>query len=135
MSTGPRADAPVRLDLVSKRGKSGVVGYLKIAYDPPDTWPPKTITISVEEAPGPSVDARAAASEMKVLDALESLPMQPAASGKPGLSRIALVVATKLGDRTVQRTLDRLIALGMVGVTGALTTHAKLFARTSNARV
>lgn len=134
MNTGPRADAPVRLDLVTKRGKSGTIGYLKIAHDPPDTWPPATITITVEESPASSGDARAATSERKVLDALKILAVAPAATGQPGISHAAIKAATKLGEKTVRRVMDRLIAAGTCLVTGHTTNQAKLYARNPNVR-
>jgi hypothetical protein len=125
MSAGPRADAPVRVDLVTKRGKSDVVGYLKFAYTP-DTWPPAMIAVTLEDAP--AADARAAASNTKVLAA-----MSEAAEGVPGASVEALVAATKLGDRTVRRALDRLIAAEKCLVTDVTATGAKLYARLPNA--
>lgn len=123
MAMGPRADAPVRVDLVTKRGKSQTVGYLRIAYTP-ETWPPDLITITVEAAP--SGDARAEASDAKVLAALPDAPA-------PGACVEALKTATKLGDRTVRRALDRLLAANKCLVTGVTTKQAKLYARAINA--
>jgi KaiC/GvpD/RAD55 family RecA-like ATPase len=125
MAMGPRADAPVRVDLVTKRGKSQTVGYLRIAYTP-ETWPPETITITVEDAP--SADARAEATDAKVLVALPVF-----IDGVSGVAVEAVVKASKLGDRTVRRSLDRLISAEKCLVTGVTTKHAKLYARMTNA--
>lgn len=125
MPTDSRADAPVRVDLVTKRGKSGVVGYLKIAYAP-ETWPPNVITVTVEKAP--AGDARAEASDTKVLGAL---PV--AKEGVSGIGVEAVMDATKLSDSTVRRSLDRLIDDEKCLITGRTTNGAKLYARTINA--
>lgn len=126
MAIGPRADAPVRVDLVSKRGKSGVVGYLKIVYDPPETWPPTTITITVETAP--DAKARTDETDAKIREALRVLDPEPATTGKPGVSRQALRIGTKLSDKTIRQALGRLTDRGEVQEVGTATKQAKLYA-------
>jgi len=125
MAISPRPDSPVRLDLVSKRGKSGVLGYLKIVYTPPDSWPPESIDITLEKNP-PSA-ARTASSDAAVLKAL---PV--AGDGVVGISIEAILNATGLGESTVRRALKRLLTAKTCLVTDEVTRGAQLYARIAN---
>jgi hypothetical protein len=129
MPISARPDAPVRVDLITKRGASGVIGYLKIVYDPADTWPPSTITITVEDAPGGDAKAKTDMTDAAVLKALRELPLEPARKGEvePGISRSQIRTHTKLSEKTVRESLDRLVQKGQVREVGLSTKLAKLY--------
>jgi hypothetical protein len=135
MAISARPDAPVRLDLITKRGKSGVVGYLRIVYDPPNTWPPDTITVTVEETPAAETKLRTDKTDAAVLEALRTV--QPTATevtiaGDVGLSLATLCAHTKRSDKTVRLALDRLMTAKLASVVGKTTKQAMLY-RTNDA--
>jgi hypothetical protein len=123
MPISARADAPVRVDLVTKRGQSGVLGYLQITYTPPATWPPTSITVVLDDTPGVDTKARSSKTDRMIVDALRTLPPEPASTGHPGITRAALGTHTGLSDKTIRTALERLGAL----VVGELTRGAKLY--------
>jgi hypothetical protein len=132
MPISPRPDSPMRLDLVSKRGRSGVLGYLRIVHTPADSWPPESIDISLEKNP-PS-PARTAPTDTAVLDAL---PV--AADGVVGVSVEAIAKTAVLpgkpvglSDKTVRRALKRLLGAKRCLVTEKLSNGTELFARIPN---
>jgi hypothetical protein len=123
MPINARPDAPVRLDLVTKRGASAVLGYLCIAHEPPETWPPRTITVTIDQTSGAEAKTRTARTDSKVLDALRTLSTEKATNGQTGVSRAAIQKATGLSDKTVRLAL---ICLGALEV-GETTRGAKLY--------
>jgi AAA domain-containing protein/primase-like protein len=63
-----------------------------------------------------------------VYQAVATLPKQDAVLGAPGVPFKTIKDAVKKGDKTVRRSLDRLVASERCLVTGTMTKQAKLYA-------
>jgi hypothetical protein len=116
-----RKQGPVRVQVQSKDGAPVPAFTLTIESEGP-SHAPDLVRLVVKE------DADPHAADEVVYQALATLPQEDAVKGQPGVSKQALIDATKLSDITVRRALDHLQAAGRCLLTGTMSKQRKLYA-------
>jgi len=105
---------------------------LRIEFDGP-AHDPSLIRLVVEEIKTEA--AAGAETDELVYQAVATCPTTPAVEGRAGVPLAALMAATKKSDRTVRRSLDRLIDAERCLVTGTMAKQRKLYGIKANESV
>jgi bifunctional DNA primase/polymerase-like protein/AAA domain-containing protein/primase-like protein len=116
-----RKQGAVRVEAQSKDNPPQPAFRLRIDAEGP-LWAPDCVRLVAEGEPD------VAEADDLVFQALGSLPPIEALTGAPGVSIKAIVGAVKKSEKTVRRSLDRLLDSDRVLVTGTVTKQAKLYA-------
>jgi hypothetical protein len=117
-----RKQGTVRVEVQSKDG-APVPGFrLRLESEGP-RHAPTVVRLVVEEDAADGSEADEA-----VFQAVATLPPALAAEGAPGVGPGAIAAAVKKSEKTVKRSLDRLLDAGRVVVTGRTVRLGKLYA-------